>query len=68
MLDDEVEEEPIYAPDGTDLTLIRWMLAMSPAERLATLQSHLDSLWKALGDDAEKRIHVHSSHPEGPRN
>ncbi len=32
--------------DGVDITLIRWMLTRSPAERLAALQSNLRSiLW-----------------------
>ena len=32
-----------YSEDGVDLTLIRWMLSLSPAERLATLQQYVDS-------------------------
>jgi len=31
-------ELPAYSDDGVDLTLIRWMLYMTPAERLETLQ------------------------------
>lgn len=31
-------ELPTYDDAGVDLTVIRWMLAMSPAERLAVLQ------------------------------
>lgn len=30
--------------DGVDATLIRWMLAMTPAQRLDTLQSHVDAV------------------------
>jgi hypothetical protein len=30
--------------DGVDLTLIRWMLSLTPAERLATLQQAVNSL------------------------
>ncbi|OGP84311.1 MAG: hypothetical protein A2Y95_02145 [Deltaproteobacteria bacterium RBG_13_65_10] len=30
--------------DGVDGTLIRWMLGMTPAQRLATLQSHVDAV------------------------
>ena len=30
--------------DGVDLTLIRWMLSLTPAERLATLQQAINSL------------------------
>ena len=33
--------EPAFAADGTDLTVIRWMLAMSPEERLRWLQTHM---------------------------
>ena len=32
---------PVFAPDGTDLTVIRWMLEMSPEQRIQWLQSHL---------------------------
>jgi hypothetical protein len=34
---------PTTAPDGTDLTLIRWMLTLTPAERLDLLQSTIDA-------------------------
>ena len=30
--------------DGVDLTLIRWMLSLTPGERLAVLQDQVDSL------------------------
>ena len=30
--------------DGVDLTLIRWWLSMTPAERLATLQANANAL------------------------
>jgi len=33
-----------HSDDGVDLTLIRWMLAMSPAERLETLQQTIRSI------------------------
>lgn len=32
------------AEDGVDVSLIRWMLAMTPAERLQTLQGMIGSL------------------------
>ncbi len=32
---------PAFAADGTDLTVIRWMLAMSPEDRLRWLQTHM---------------------------
>lgn len=31
-----------YAEDGTDLTLIRWMLSLTPDQRLQVLQSQID--------------------------
>jgi hypothetical protein len=33
-----------YSDDGVDLTLIRWMLSLTPRERLAVLQDQVDSL------------------------
>jgi hypothetical protein len=35
--------------DGVDVTLIRWMLSLTPAERLQVLQSNMRSLEKLLG-------------------
>jgi len=31
-----------YGSDGVDVTLIRWMLSLTPAERLAVLQDFAD--------------------------
>jgi hypothetical protein len=45
--------QPEYDENGVDLTLIRWMLDMTPAERLATLQSFANALWKARGEHGE---------------
>ena len=42
----DIDSQSAYAPDGTDLTLIRWMLSMTPAERLDALQGFIDALWK----------------------
>ena len=33
-----------YSEDGVDLTLIRWMLSLTPAERLAVLQANVRSI------------------------
>ena len=40
------EEERLtdYSEDGVDLTLIRWMLSLTPAERLRVLQSNLNRI------------------------
>jgi hypothetical protein len=42
----EAADSP-HDSSGVDLTLIRWMLAMTPAERLQVLQSFVDATWKA---------------------
>ena len=31
-----------YSDDGVDLTLIQWMLSLTPAERLEAMQSSVD--------------------------
>ena len=38
------EHSPEHSNDGVDLTLIRWMLSLTPRERLAVLQDQVDSL------------------------
>lgn len=44
---------PAYSEDGVDLTLIRWMLSLTHAERLMVLQNNIRSL-KRLTDAAGK--------------
>jgi hypothetical protein len=36
--------ERTHSEDGVDLTLIRWMLSLTPAERLQVLQQAVQSL------------------------
>lgn len=43
---------PAFAEDGTDLTVIRWMLSKSPEQRLAWLQSHVEAVLAIRRDDA----------------
>ena len=40
----EVPPAPEYSEDGVDLSLIRWMLSLTPAERLQVLQDHIDGV------------------------
>jgi len=40
-------DEAAYSPDGVDLTLIRWMLSLTPAERLDVLQDFVDFVMEA---------------------
>lgn len=37
---------PDYSPDGVDLSLIRWMLSLTPAERLRCLEQHATAIHK----------------------
>ena len=39
-----MRDEPEYSPDGVDLTLIRWTLSLTAAERLDVLQGFVDSV------------------------
>jgi hypothetical protein len=44
--------EPAYAEDGVDLTLIRWMLSLSPSGRLRQLQDFINAaerIWARNG-------------------
>ena len=45
MATDDLAGLTDYSPDGVDLTLIRWMLSLTPAERLEFLEQHV----KAIG-------------------
>jgi hypothetical protein len=40
----ETQEKQMYSEDGVDLTLIRWMLSLTPTERLQVLQESVQSL------------------------
>jgi hypothetical protein len=33
-----------YSPDGVDLTLIRWMLSLTPAERLEFVEQRANEI------------------------
>ena len=35
---------PDYSEDGVDLTLIHWMLSLSPAERLKFLEERINEI------------------------
>jgi len=50
----EDPRHPSQCPDGVDLTLIRWMLSLTPAERLDVLQQHVDSILSIRQANARK--------------
>lgn len=35
---------PTHSPEGVDLTLIEWMLSLTPLERLMVLESTIDAI------------------------
>ena len=39
-----------HSEDGVDLTLIRWMLSLTPADRLDVLQQHARSVLSLRGE------------------
>ena len=43
------EDGPLYSESGVDLTLIRWMLSLTPAERLQMLQQTIRSIMRLKG-------------------
>jgi hypothetical protein len=43
------EEFSSYSEDGVDLTLIRWMLSLTPTERLKVLQQNIRSVMRLRG-------------------
>jgi hypothetical protein len=45
---------PEYSEDGVDLSLIRWMLSLTPAERLAFLQRRINDILTIRELNAEK--------------
>jgi len=45
--------ESCISPDGVDLTVIRWMLGLTPTERLQAVQDLVDGTWALrAGDEA----------------
>jgi hypothetical protein len=44
MIEEQDPPEPEYSEDGVDLSLIRWMLSLTPAERLDFLQNHVNGI------------------------
>jgi len=44
MTNSELLPPAEYSKDGVDLTLIRWMLSLTPAERLQFLQRQVNAI------------------------
>jgi hypothetical protein len=56
-----------YSEDGVDLTLIRWMLSLTPAERLQVLQQYVDSVLNIRAWNSESRLSRTPANPEQTR-
>ena len=50
------ESDRLYSEDGVDLSLIRWMLSMTPTERLQTLQQNIRAVMRLRGAKANSRF------------
>ena len=44
---------PLYSESGVDVTLIRWMLSLTPAERLQILQQTIRSILRLKGEASQ---------------
>jgi hypothetical protein len=45
---------PDYSPDGVDLSLIRWFVSLTPAERLAFLEDRIADILRIRALNAGK--------------
>jgi len=54
-----------HSDDGIDLTLIRWMLSLTPPQRLDVLQHHVDSLL-TLRAEFESQVLRNPENPDPP--
>lgn len=45
-----------YASDGVDVSLIRWMLSLTPRERLQTLQDFVDAVEEVLSKNRDAQL------------
>jgi hypothetical protein len=45
--------EHSFSEDGVDLTLVHWMLSLTPAERLQVLQRHVRSVLRLRHDNPQ---------------
>jgi len=47
---------PEYSEDGVDLSLIRWMLSLTPAERLEFLEERINDILAVRELNDERRL------------
>ena len=56
-----------YSDNGVDMSLIRWMLSLTPAERLEALQQYVDSVATIRARNCQARLRPDIAHPEQTR-
>ena len=44
-------EEKAYSDSGVDLTLIDWMLSLTPTERLVALQNNINTIMRLRSEN-----------------
>ena len=47
---------PPERSEEVDVTLIRWMLSLTPAERLSTLEEFVEDMQEATSQHAQRQI------------
>ena len=52
-MEQKQSETSEYSENGVDLTLIRWMLSLTPAERLQVLQQFVNSVQEIRARNAD---------------
>ena len=52
-----------YSDDGVDLTLIRWMLSLTPAERLEFLEQHVNEVLAIRELNARRQFGCDNARP-----
>jgi hypothetical protein len=53
MIADVIKNESQYDENGIDITLVRWMLSLTPTQRLEVLQSHINSIARLLNESRQ---------------
>lgn len=57
------QQRPTHTEEGVDLTLIRWMLSLTPEERIRTLEDNVYSLLRLRNGTVATRLPDDPSRP-----
>jgi hypothetical protein len=68
---DKIEQPPnseaVYNEDGVDLSLIRWMLSLTPRQRLLHVQGFAQAVQRVRNGRAAARLSTNPARPDGSR-